>query len=308
VVVQLRGSRYAEDVDHIRECFDKTTKLRFRRTKDLQYIKFGRYGDNHDALNISNGQLKLKGEVVAGFFKPALDQILAGMAMISTQTPVSSVLLVGGFGASDWLYTELKRHLQKGRLDVYRPDSHVNKAVADGAIYFHLNHLVSVRVSKHTYGIECRIAYNSNDPEHHARRRSAVRDAAGDLMLTGVFSPILRKNTRVSETQEFRQRYTKLKSDRSSLSFVKIPIIYFRGQSQEPRWMDVEPAQYHLLCTVHADTSRIARNLRQMLGPKGMYYRLDIDVVLSFCLTEIRAGIAWFENGSEQRGPAELVY
>jgi hypothetical protein len=28
-------------------------------------------------------------EVVAGFFKPALDQILAGMAMISTQTPVS---------------------------------------------------------------------------------------------------------------------------------------------------------------------------------------------------------------------------
>jgi hypothetical protein len=68
-----------------------------------------------------------------------------------------------------------------------------NKAVADGAIYFHLSHLVSVRVSKHTYGIECRIAYNSNDPEHHARRRSAVRDAAGDLMLTGVFSPILRK-------------------------------------------------------------------------------------------------------------------
>jgi hypothetical protein len=51
------------------------------------------------------------------------------------------------------------------------------------------------------------------------------------------------KGTRVSETQEFRQRYTKLKGDRSLLSFVKIPIIYFRGQSQEPRWMDVEPGK-----------------------------------------------------------------
>jgi hypothetical protein len=28
-------------------------------------------------------------EVVAEFFKPALDQILAGMAILSTQTPVS---------------------------------------------------------------------------------------------------------------------------------------------------------------------------------------------------------------------------
>jgi hypothetical protein len=37
-----------------------------------------------------------------------------------------------------------------------------------------------------------------------------------------------------------------------------------------------------------------------MLGSKGMYYRLDIDVVLSFCLTEIKAGIAWFENVSAQ--------
>jgi hypothetical protein len=61
VIVTLGGSRYADDVDHIRECFDKTTKLRFRRTKDLQYIKFGRSGDNQEALNISNGQLKLKG-------------------------------------------------------------------------------------------------------------------------------------------------------------------------------------------------------------------------------------------------------
>jgi hypothetical protein len=61
VIAKLRGSRYAGDVDHIRECFDKTTKLTFRGTKDLQYIKFGRPGENEEELNISNGRLKLKG-------------------------------------------------------------------------------------------------------------------------------------------------------------------------------------------------------------------------------------------------------
>jgi len=184
----------------------------------------------------------------------------------------------------------------------------VNKAVADGAISFHLDHLVSVRVSKHTYGTKCRTAYNANDPEHLVRRRSAVRDDAGDLTLPRVFSPILHQNTRVSETQEFRRGYTKLKSDRSELSHVKIPIICYRGQSQEPRWTDLEPEQYQLLCTVHADTSGIAKNVPQLLGLKGMYYRLDLDVVLSFGLTEMKAEIAWAENGVEQRGPAELVY
>lgn len=61
IAVKLRGSRYAGDVDHIRDCFDKTTKLRFRRASDLQYIKFGRPGDHNEALNISSGQLKLEG-------------------------------------------------------------------------------------------------------------------------------------------------------------------------------------------------------------------------------------------------------
>ncbi|KAF7350599.1 hypothetical protein MSAN_01620000 [Mycena sanguinolenta] len=190
---KLRGSKYAGDIDHIYERFDNTTKLRFRRPNDLQYIKFGRPGDNNAALNITSGQLKLEGEVVASFFKPSLDAIMIAMGNLSPLSPVSSVLLVGGFGASDWLYSELKSRLKFHGLDVSRPDSHVNKAVADGAVSFYLDHFVSVRVSKHTYGLECVTAYLPEDVEHRARLETAVRDAAGDLMLPRMFSPILHK-------------------------------------------------------------------------------------------------------------------
>ncbi|KAJ6592476.1 hypothetical protein B0H19DRAFT_1364978 [Mycena capillaripes] len=270
LTMKLRGSRYAGDVDHIRECFDKTTKLRFRRTNDLQYIKFGRPGDNDGTLNISSGQLKLEGEVVATFFRASLDAILMSMANLATQSPVSSVLLVGGFGASDWLYSELKTGLKLRGLDVSRPDSHVNKAVADGAVSFYLDHFVSVRVAKHTYGTECVVPYISNNPEHRARSKSVRKNAAGDLNVPRSFSAILHKDTRVSETQEFRE--------------------------------------FKVLCTVHADTSKIAKTLNRKLGLNGIYYSLDLDVVLSFGLTELTAQIAWIENGVEKRGPAELVY
>jgi hypothetical protein len=57
----LRFSRFAEDVDNITACFDKTTKLRFRNSDDPQYIKFGSVRDNDPAVNIRSGQLRLRG-------------------------------------------------------------------------------------------------------------------------------------------------------------------------------------------------------------------------------------------------------
>ncbi|KAJ7021945.1 hypothetical protein C8F04DRAFT_1139529 [Mycena alexandri] len=303
---KLHGSRYAGDVDHIRDCFDKTTKLRFRRTDLWQYIKFGRPSDKDEALNISNGQLKLSGEIVGGFFRPSLEAILEALANLAPLSPVSSVLLVGGFGASDWLYSELKMRLKYLGLDVSRPDSHVNKAVADGAVSFLLHHVVLARVSQHTYGIECLTRFVANNPEH--RGRKPITDAAGDLMLAKMFSPILYKNTRVSETHEYRQHYCKMKDDPTELNSVKIQIRCYRGQDPNPRWTDVDPEQYSVLCTVHADTAKIAQTLPYKFGANGAYYCLDIDVVLSFGLTELKAEITWDEDGIEKRGPAKLIY
>ena len=57
----LRGSRFAEDVDYMTNCFDKSTKLRFRNSDDPQYIKFGTVRDKDPAFNIRSGQLRLQG-------------------------------------------------------------------------------------------------------------------------------------------------------------------------------------------------------------------------------------------------------
>jgi len=68
-----------------------------------------------------------------------------------------------------------------------------NKAVADGAISFYLDHFVSVRVSRFAYGIKCSTTYHSEDPEHRSRSKRIVYGLDGVQRLPGSFSIILPK-------------------------------------------------------------------------------------------------------------------
>jgi len=57
----LSDSPFLDDLEHICNCFDKTTKPRFRNAADPQYIKFGAARDNDPTYGIRFGQLKVAG-------------------------------------------------------------------------------------------------------------------------------------------------------------------------------------------------------------------------------------------------------
>ncbi len=107
----MKGSRFAEEVGNIAECFDKTTKLRFRNAEEPAYVKFGSMKDKDLALDIRSGQLKLAGYVsfhiildvtdshlhrteVASFFEPsvkAIIDVVHDQRFVSTKTVSVSV-------------------------------------------------------------------------------------------------------------------------------------------------------------------------------------------------------------------------
>ena len=64
-----------------------------------------------------------------------------------------------------------------------------NKAVADGAISYYIDHFVQTRVSKLTYGSRGSIDYNPNDPEH--RKRPTFTAISGIQRIDRVFWVIL---------------------------------------------------------------------------------------------------------------------
>ncbi|KAF8802608.1 hypothetical protein BYT27DRAFT_7196548 [Phlegmacium glaucopus] len=308
----LGQSRFSGDIPHIEKCFDKTTKLRFRNADEPQYIKFGTIRDKDPSLNIRSGQLKLLGSDVASFFEPSVQCIVESIKeqREASVTEISSVFLVGGFAASDWLYQNMRAACTSQGLDlqVSRPDSHVNKAVADGAVSFYIDHFVSARVSKFAYGINTYHRYNAYNPEHQRRQNTTFMTAEGYLGISGIFNDILPQNTKVSESQEFSNRYRQVASNKIDLKNINVAIMSYRGDStKSDKWMDEEKPMYSTLCHVQADTTEICKSLQPQVGA-ATFYEIKFEVVLALGLTELKAHLSWEENGIKRRSPAEVVY
>ncbi|KAF4615512.1 hypothetical protein D9613_003352 [Agrocybe pediades] len=123
----LKDSDFIDDVDHIVNCFNDTTKPRFRNIEEPQYIKFGSLRDNDPLVNIRIGQLKLAGSDVAKFFEPSIKCIVTSVLeqCRTSHTKIAHVVLVGGFAANDWVYKSVSTLLSKPDLNVLRPENHV---------------------------------------------------------------------------------------------------------------------------------------------------------------------------------------
>ncbi|KAK0448954.1 uncharacterized protein EV420DRAFT_1566356 [Desarmillaria tabescens] len=308
---KLRGSRFEPEVDLIAECFDKATKLRFRNAEEPAYIKFGTMRDREPAFDIRSGQLKLAGSVVSDFFQPSINSIINTIdeQRLKSRKPITSIFLVGGFAASDWLFVRLQEYLTPLKVSFSRPDSHVNKAVADGAVSFYLDRFVSTRVARFHYGVKVHTEYDPANVEHQRRRNKTYPGISGELKLDDQYDTILAKDVQVSEDKEFRRSYYRDSKLLSDLETAKADILCYNGSKSDPRWMDTEPDVYPALCYVTADTREAAKALALRRREDGKsYYRLTYDVIILFGRTEMKAQICWMENGIEKRGPARIVY
>ena len=134
-----------------------------------------------------------------------------------------------------------------------------NKAVADGAVSFHLDRLVSGRAARFTYGTGCNVSYNEFDSEHTSRRSMAFEGFGGlelpygfeailtkvCLRLLGSFKySITYKGTEVSEQQEFRKPFILEEFDCSRCGNIQVDIVAYRGQLADLGWMDTEQGKW----------------------------------------------------------------
>jgi hypothetical protein len=247
------------------------------------------------------------GTDIAQFFQPSIDCIVKAVLeqKDSAHKPISHVVLVGGFAASDWLFSKVNELLAPLGLNVLRPENHVNKAVSDGAISFYLDHLVRTRVSKVTYGTISATRYNPSDPDHRSRSHEAYNSRTGYKRIPS-FSVILPKNIQVLETKEFRKSYSKHSDSAADFRSFNDSVWCYRGDVVTPKLSDTN--NFTVLCTLEADLSRApVRTLPKATG-KGVFYSVNIDIILLFGLTELKAQVAWKENGVEKLSAAKIIY
>ncbi|KAL1700716.1 hypothetical protein EV121DRAFT_213593 [Schizophyllum commune] len=287
IEARLRNSKFSERTEDIVDAFDKSTKLTFKNAKTPAYVKFGGISDADAAYDVKGGKLVIPGPEVAKFFQPTITSISQAVLKQRKQanSGISSIFLVGGFAASSFLYSQLCDSLSPLGFDVCRPDSHMNKAVADGGVLYVVDHHVTARVAKFTYGTDGARVYQKKDKEHRKRHQQTQITADGGIQVT--------------ETQEFKlsmielyeawgpyQRYT-----------IDAPIQVYRGSIRHPLWTDIDSHNFSVLCTVKADvTSAVSRLAPRCRADGRTYYQLEYEVVLLFGLTELKAQLRWFAN------------
>ncbi|EKM51017.1 uncharacterized protein PHACADRAFT_32060 [Phanerochaete carnosa HHB-10118-sp] len=320
-LAKLCNSKYGneEDLKTMLESFERSTKPTFKDPSDRSFIKFGSMRDRDPDVGIRGGQLTLEGAEIANFFEPSITAIANAVRVQRSAATevVKTGFLVGGFAASPWLYARLKAVSRDLGMDLSRPDSHANKAVAEGAVSFFLTHSIAARMSRLTYGTKCVTRYDPNDIEHIRRHHRIFTRPSGNQIVPDVFRALLTKGTRLTEDAEFRCSLFREATESFHLDNISAIITVYRGKDKCPRWVDTEPGAsvaqralpchisspatefFSQICTVYADTSRVLKKKRN--GPKGAYYTQDYDVVILCGATELQAQIRWFENGMERR-------
>jgi len=131
--------------------------------------------------------------------------------------------------------------------------------------------------------------------------RETLIHSDGDICLQG---------TQVSELREFRSAFCfRQKSHHTFNSCVNI--MSYKGDLQQPKWLDVErctiicywirltltssPASFSTLCTIHPEMSELLRTLhpKRSALDQSDYYDIGFEVVMLFGLTELKAQISW---------------
>ncbi|KAI0629325.1 hypothetical protein C8Q77DRAFT_1220485 [Trametes polyzona] len=302
---RLKNSPYGneEDIKAMVDYFNKSTKPIFKDASEQSYIKFGSMGCNDPKVKIRRGQLLLSGPEMESFYQPSLDAIVSAVEeqeRAAAAHRISTVFLVGGFAASPWLYTNLQRTLKTRGLSLSRPDSHTNKAVAEGGVSFYLAHVVSARIMRTTFGVNTSTRYKANDPEHAARVKTKFVRPSGKWVIPGAYS-----GTRVLGDEEKSRVYHSQAYDAHALDTMTTSVVGYRGPKHKPRWRDLEPESYAVLCTISADTSGVTKVPRY--GPRGIYYKQHYSVVLICGPTELKAQIQWTEEPRLASDPPTLL-
>ncbi|EKM51025.1 uncharacterized protein PHACADRAFT_128701 [Phanerochaete carnosa HHB-10118-sp] len=307
---KLANTKFSNELDikAMLDTFEKTAKPNFKDSAEESFVKFGSIRDRDPGVGIKNGQLSLEGAEVSKLFEPSIEAIVDAVQKQKEETlePISFAFLVGGFAASAWLFTKLKEHLSVFDISLSRPDHHANKAVAVGAASFFLEHFVSVRVARWTYGSSCSVEYDDSNPEHRLRQHKTYMMPSAVRVIPEGFKNIVAKGTRLREGEERIESFEREVEDPWGLNHIAMEITCYRGKNKEPHWVDLEPEYFSDLCIVTADTSGVTK-VRQF-GPLGPYYAQTFKLVLSCGKTETTAHIRWEENGIERRGPAKIVY
>ncbi|KAJ3515537.1 hypothetical protein NMY22_g14431 [Coprinellus aureogranulatus] len=122
----------------------------------------------------------------------------------------------------------------------------------------------------------------------------------------GLYDAITRGDAKHDPTEGDQKRSLKSPgaTERASVNVGLVTKAILQGHGGEP-WIQ----NYTKLCAIGVDVSHLPiKSVPKENGGTGTYWRVDLTYVLCFSAVELRAHIAWIEEGVENRSPATIIY
>ncbi|KAF8123254.1 hypothetical protein EV363DRAFT_1404011 [Boletus edulis] len=299
---KLEGSPHCsnEEIEELTRKFDETTKLNIHSSDEAAYLTIGGLRYNNPQFNIKRGALRLSGEEATSLFDESIKAIIDafGQQRKTFNTRFTMAFLVGGLGANNFVWSRLQSHFRELGIDGSLTRSR-NKAVANGAVIFHIDRAVKSRVARATYGVPYSPWVDESDPEHRRRRHQWYKSPSGRY---------------VDEQKEIRYSFCFMNRYQAEFGGEQMNIMCYRGKLPHPRWLDEDSSSFAGLGTIQANLSKVANNQVVQRGISGeTYYQVDFDVVAFFGSTELTAQMAWKHNISRMishrpRTPVTIAY
>ncbi|KAF7361376.1 hypothetical protein MSAN_01170400 [Mycena sanguinolenta] len=309
----LRGTEWdnEDSLQRILYHFDRNAKKKFAEGDTACYVQLDGHKSITD-LRIARGKLKLTGAEMESFFEGPLKQIQEGLeiAFENGGRLADKVILVGGLASSPYVFSKLVAWGQAFGISVSRPDGPTTKAVANGALAWHLDSSVGVRIAKYHYGIAIKVPFSSDNPEH--RDRPTFMDLSGVQCVSGHWSSIVKKNEKLEVSKEFSSPfYVEMEDTRAN--FVYKVVVYAYRRLSPPPFLRFPGKQtlvpgYDVLCSVEADLRNCFDATRYKTVHGVRFKTVSFQVCLTLGETEISARMRWQENGEDVYGPATVAY
>jgi len=269
------------------ERFEKTVKRQFTlnaRDDDTYTIPVGGLANNKE-LGINRGRYALKASDLRVIFEPVVQEVvkLVKDQISASKVAIKAVLLVGGFGASNYLKERLRGAIDQSVQIMQPPNAWL--AVVQGAVMKGLaqtapEQLTVVRVQnrkarKH-YGTEWRVRY---DDKLHAHLRNKKHWCGLDgCWKVYTMEWFIRKGDTVSENEPFFTSFVWTGPvAQGRIKKIKMDIYADRTARDAPLARDENVS---MLCHVEADVSHIPENLlHRRKGNDGQwYYELNCKI------------------------------
>ncbi|KAH7336871.1 hypothetical protein B0J17DRAFT_446061 [Rhizoctonia solani] len=279
--------------------FEGFAKRAFRDETCEQSVAVAHTRFNNTAIRARRGRINIPGPTIKEFFDVCVKEITGSVDEQLAGLHVPYVLLVGGFGDSQYVRNEFKKRYEPRGSKITLTNDSTSKAVADGAVIWSTLSSVYSRAPRYSFGTDASILY---DPFAHARQgRVAYTAVSGEEMVSGTWSQIVQKGVALDAEVVCRESYRHLYATATpDLDLYTLDLLGYSGDDK-PEWAldtdeEILPG-FQYSCTIKASLKNLSGALKSSVGSHGSrYWTLEYDVCIRFGGTELEAYMEWEEG------------